>query len=106
MRDYYRRCRSCFRVRRTSRGGALETVVGYEPEGPTQPENSTGLFFREQTVDSLIEPIRRFESVEERFDSGFIGSHVQSFDVSRFKAEMQAFIGHKLSEFHHRARLA
>jgi hypothetical protein len=57
------------------------------------------LFFSEQTVDALVEAIERFEVVEGHFDPVFIRSHVQAFDVCRFRAEMQGFIDAKLGEF-------
>jgi glycosyltransferase involved in cell wall biosynthesis len=40
------------------RGGALETVI----------ENKTGIFFKEQTVESLIGAVNVFEKDEDRFD--------------------------------------
>ena len=44
------------------RGGALETVVGGSPTEPGAPEASTGIFFAEQSADSLAAAIRLFES--------------------------------------------
>lgn len=81
------------------KGGALETVVGYEAGGGSEPENCTGVFFAPQTVDALVEAVRLFESIEERFDPAFIRANAERFDVSRFKAEMGAFISGKLAEF-------
>jgi glycosyltransferase involved in cell wall biosynthesis len=61
-------------------GGALDTVR----------EGVTGLFFREQTAESLAEAVNRFERVT--FDPAAIRAHAQQFDVQVFQAEMQAFI--------------
>ena len=58
------------------RGGSLETVV----------EGKTGLFFKEQTIESLIEVIQRFEQTP--FDPLVIRSHAQRFSIQRFR---QAF---------------
>ena len=80
-------------------GGARETVVGTVPRGVTPPENSTGVFFAEQSVDSLVEAMRLFESIESRFSPELIRGHVQRFNVDRFKTEMRAFIAEKLAEF-------
>ena len=63
------------------------------------------MFFSEQRVDALIEVIKGFESVEARFDPGFIWSQVQCFDVSRFQAQMHAFVSEKLDDFRKRAGL-
>jgi glycosyltransferase involved in cell wall biosynthesis len=80
-------------------GGARETVVGTVPGGVTPPERSTGVFFAEQSVDSLVGAMRHFESIEARFSPEFIQTHVQRFNVDRFKREMQTFIMEKLAEF-------
>jgi glycosyltransferase involved in cell wall biosynthesis len=81
------------------RGGALETVVGGFPANPHAPESSTGVFFAEQSAESLAEAIRFFESNETRFSPAFIRRHAERFDVSRFKTEMGAFINLKMLEF-------
>ncbi len=81
------------------RGGALETVVGGFPVNSYAPESSTGVFFAEQSAESLAEAIRFFESNETRFSPAFIRRHVERFDVSHFKAEMRAFINLKMLEF-------
>src|SRR5262245_46445055 len=45
-------------------GGALETVVPLEGEEP-----ATGLLFSEQTIEALVQAIRRFEREAHRFSS-------------------------------------
>ncbi|HEV2380186.1 MAG TPA: glycosyltransferase [Terriglobia bacterium] len=118
VREHYRRCRALLfpgeedlgmtpieaqasgrPVIAYGKGGVLETVLGCQPESSSQPETSSGVFFREQTVNSVIEAIGRFESIEGRFDPAFIRSRVQIFDVSRFKAEMLALVNEKLRDF-------
>ncbi|MGB9071628.1 MAG: glycosyltransferase [Terriglobales bacterium] len=84
-----------------ARGGALETVIGYSAEDEGSPETSTGIFFPEQTPESLADAILRFESVERRFSPKSIKSSVLRFDVPRFKAEMYDFIEECLAD--HRA---
>jgi len=81
------------------RGGALETVVGGFPTDLFAPETSTGVFFAEQSADSLAAAIRFFESNEGRFSPAFIRRHAERFDASHFKAEMRAFIGARMLEF-------
>ncbi len=84
------------------RGGALETVVGGSPTEPGAPEASTGIFFAEQSADSLAAAIRLFESNQSRFSPDFIQRHAQRFGESRFKAEMRAFIDARMLEFRNR----
>jgi glycosyltransferase involved in cell wall biosynthesis len=53
-------------------GGALETVL----------EGRTGIFFKEQTVESLINAVNRFEKMS--FDFRNIREHALSFDQDSF----------------------
>jgi len=74
------------------RGGALETVV----------EGQTGLFFEEQTVESLIEAVERYESIEATFDPPAIQRHAAGFDRAVFKRTMETRIAELVEE--HRGR--
>ncbi len=64
------------------KGGALETVV----------DGVTGLFFDEQTPDSLNRAVDLFEANETTFKSGQMRAHAETFSKQRFKAEMLEFI--------------
>jgi glycosyltransferase involved in cell wall biosynthesis len=118
VREHYRRCRAfvfpseedigltpieaqaCGRpVIAFGRGGALETVIGGLPTSSFAPESSTGVFFAEQSAESLADAIRFFESSETRFSPAFIRGRAERFDVSRFKSEMRTFINLKMLEF-------
>ena len=81
------------------RGGALETVIGGLPASSFAPESSTGVFFAEQSAESLADAIRFFESIETHFSPAFIRRNAERFDVSRFKSEMGAFINLKMLKF-------
>ena len=69
-------------------GGATETVLGLEeaPKGPT------GVFFREQTVDSLCEAIRRFEAAQDRFSPEDTRRQAEKFDKTRFERELLEYL--------------
>ncbi len=69
-------------------GGALETVC----------DGKTGLFFAEQTVDSLVECIERFEHDGVSFSRAEIASYADRFSNERFRAEMGRFVQQKLVE--------
>lgn len=56
-------------------GGALETVV----------ENKTGLFFDQQTPESLNDAINRFENMQQGFSPKTISTHARSFGKENFK---------------------
>lgn len=81
------------------RGGALESVTGFFPGGTPMPKDSTGIFFANQSVDSLLEAMLAFESVESRFSPTHIRAQVGRFDLPRFNQEMYAFIKTRLEDF-------
>ena len=118
MRDHYARCRAflfpgeedigltpieaqaCGRpVIAYARGGALETVCGFYPDESIAPESSTGIFFREQSVDSMVEAIQAFEAVESLFSPRVIRAQAERFDVSCFRSKMRAFISESVADF-------
>lgn len=69
-----------------ARGGALESVA----------DGVSGLFFREQTVDSLAEAIARFDRTT--FDRAAIARSAQRFAATCFEASFAAFVSQRLSE--------
>ena len=78
------------------KGGSLETVLGtYSPNRQKRTEEGpgfTGVFFREQTADSLAEAILAFESSEEIFRPPDVQAHARSFDTSIFVDRMRNYI--------------
>lgn len=64
------------------RGGALETVV----------DKVTGLFFSEQSIESLMEAVLRFENRISSFDAEAIAHNAQRFSKRRFMDEFQKFV--------------
>lgn len=66
------------------KGGAFDSIS----------EGKTGIFFEEQTVDSLVEAINRFEALpSDTFaDRTVFTNHVQQFSEKAFREKMQAII--------------
>ncbi len=62
------------------KGGALETVI----ENRKDISKSSGLFFEEQNVDSIIKTIDFFESVEAEFDPIYIKEYASKFSEEYF----------------------
>jgi glycosyltransferase involved in cell wall biosynthesis len=87
------------------KGGSLETVMGtYTPigkQGADADGAMTGLFFKEQTADSLAKAILSFESCEEVFLPHRIQSHARRFDTSIFLDRMRDYIKSVLSKPSH-----
>ncbi len=75
------------------RGGALETVV----------DGRTGLFFEEQTVESLLAAVERFEGVADTFDPVDIREHALGFEREVFKRKLSARLDQLVVD--HRSRL-
>ncbi len=67
-------------------GGALETVV----------VNCTGLFFEEQSVDSLVDAIQKFESHHSCFRADEIVQNAKRFGKERFLGEFKQFVENHL----------
>jgi len=82
------------------RGGAKETVLGVHPGSNDLPENSTGVFFQQQSVDSLVEAILAFEQVEDRFRPFFIKHQADRFAPENFQHNFGCFLEEKWEEFH------
>jgi glycosyltransferase involved in cell wall biosynthesis len=79
------------------KGGSLETVIGTYPPIGGQKGNEdntamTGVFFEEQTAESLANAILCFESSEEIFLPYHIQSHARRFDTSIFLDRMRDYI--------------
>jgi len=72
-------------------GGVVTTQIPVQND----PAKATALFFDNQTVDDLIGAIKRYEQVEQRFDSAFIRAHAESFDESKFINTIQQFVADK-----------
>lgn len=70
-----------------ARGGALETVV----------DGKTGLLFHEQTVESLIDAVDRFEAGHVRGTPDEFRAHVAGFGKDVFLAKLRRFIDQKLA---------
>jgi glycosyltransferase involved in cell wall biosynthesis len=66
-----------------AKGGALETVV----------ENQTGIFFKEQTKESLIDTVNRFDS--EKFNADDIHRNALKFDREIFRDRLKEYFSGK-----------
>ncbi len=71
-----------------NRGGSLDTMI----------EDKTGVFFEEQTAESLNKAIKRFETM--KFDSDFIHDHAAKYDIEIFKDRIRSFVEEKWEKFH------
>lgn len=108
MREYYRGCRAFIfageedfgitpveaqacgnPVIAYGKGGTLETVI----------DRQTGIFFYEQSVESLKEAVLKMEQSYSNFDKSVIRQNALRFSVERFKKEFMDFVSEKIKEF-------
>ncbi len=71
------------------KGGVLETVI----------DGQTGLLFEEQTQESLVAAVERFEKSEIHLDPQVLRRHAERFSKKRFKHEITRFVELKWGEF-------
>ncbi len=96
------------------KGGALETIVPLNPlpklggnhlergaQRSGSPSVLTGVFHYEQSVQAIIEAIQLFSQHLTDFDPDAIRAHVEPFDRSHFKQQMQQIIMSRYQEFRH-----
>jgi glycosyltransferase involved in cell wall biosynthesis len=69
-------------------GGALETVVGLRENAERRPDMPTGVFFPEESRDSLIEGIHIFEANFDKFVPESIRQNALRFDARVFREHM------------------
>lgn len=81
------------------RGGVLETVKGFGSGSPHGPENSTGVFFRQQSVDAVVEAMQTFEGIEHKFRPFFIKQQADRFAPEHFRDKLGGYLGEKWEEF-------
>jgi glycosyltransferase involved in cell wall biosynthesis len=74
-------------------GGSLETVRAGDSAG----RSDTGVFFTEQTVESLMAGVRRFEGKENSFVPEEIQRHAKQFDTSVFITKLRQFVDSTMS---------
>jgi glycosyltransferase involved in cell wall biosynthesis len=80
------------------RGGSLETVKGIFTGEKPQKE-TTGIFFREQTPQSLLEALAWFKNNQDKIDPEECRRNAESFSPQRFKQEFEEFVRSKWESF-------
>ncbi len=68
------------------RGGAAETVIGLDGDEPT------GVFFEEQTAESVTAAVRGFEQNSHRILAAACRRRAEGFSAQRFRAEFTAHV--------------
>lgn len=75
-------------------GGAVETVVDFEKD----TVNGTGLFFKEQNAQSIIEAVQRFENNQENISKEACVANAKRFSTEIFKEKIRIFASETLTD--------
>jgi len=81
------------------KGGVAETVVPFQGAKRSRVKTPTGIFFYEQTPGALMDAIKEFMAVEDRFNPYEIRKNAERFSIERFRREFKHFVEEKASEF-------
>jgi glycosyltransferase involved in cell wall biosynthesis len=76
------------------KGGSLETVV----DSP-DPARATGQWFSEQSVDSIVDAVRRFEARTVPVSSRVCREHAERFSIERFRREFGDYVNTRWAQF-------
>jgi glycosyltransferase involved in cell wall biosynthesis len=78
------------------KGGAVETICGFLSPAPT------GLFFEEQTIDSLQKAVTTFEERMYDISSGACRENAIRFSTERFRREFKDYVESEWNSFRER----
>jgi len=67
------------------KGGALDTII----------DGTTGMYFKKQTKESLINKIKEFQKIKNKFNTIEIQKHAQKFDKKVFQKQILEFVKEK-----------
>jgi glycosyltransferase involved in cell wall biosynthesis len=104
--ELYRRCKAFINPQEEDFGitvveamAAGRPVIAYKKGGATETviDKKTGLFFNEQTVDSLIAAIKEFPNIN--FSTSEIRAHAEKFSLERFKKEITDYVNTEYQKF-------
>jgi glycosyltransferase involved in cell wall biosynthesis len=86
-------------------GGALETIIPIDNDRLKmksengQSENATGIFFYEQTPESLAQAVLHFEDIKDSFNKQEIRKNAKFFDRAIFKEKIKNYIEQEYKKF-------
>lgn len=108
VKDYMERCKAFvfaaeedFGITPVEAQAAGAPVIAYGKGGVTETviPGETGIFFREQTVESLSEAMQEFETGKYRFDPERIRENAEHFSKARFQREFSELVEREWAKF-------
>jgi glycosyltransferase involved in cell wall biosynthesis len=83
-------------------GNSAVSGMEIDDQSDLQTDVPTGILFKEQSVEALIDAVEHFESHTELFDPREIRHHAERFSAPRFREEFSEFVESRWSEFEKR----
>jgi glycosyltransferase involved in cell wall biosynthesis len=86
-------------------GGALETIIPLDNDNQSlenekgKSVNATGMFFFDQTPESLVQAVTRFEKTQDLYDWQMIRENAESFDRAIFKNNIRKYVELEYKKF-------
>lgn len=77
------------------KGGSIETVVD-----SIDPNRATGIWFAEQSADSIIDAVERFEARTTPISAQVCRLHAERFSIERFRDEFACYVSERWDQFH------
>lgn len=74
------------------KGGALETVQGLNEENPT------GIFFEDQTIESLISAVKTYEKEKKSIQTLRCRKQAEKFCIEKFKSDLRQYVNRKMKK--------
>ncbi len=108
VKDYMERCKAFvfaadedFGITPVEAQAAGAPVIAYGKGGVTETvvPRETGIFFHEQTVESLSEAVQEFETSKYRFDLERIRQNAERFSKRRFQREFSELVEREWAKF-------
>ncbi len=83
-----------------AKGGALEIVKAYGTSDlDFTAEEASGIFFSNQTVESLCETVKKFENIQGAISPENCRKNAERFSAKRFQHEFKQFVDESWKEF-------
>ena len=83
----------------------VQTCASSDLIRPYGEEKATGIFFSEQTAESLIKAVHQFDAIKDSILAQDCRENALKFSAQRFHNELDEYIQNKWHDFNERKRI-